>query len=77
MKRKNNDAPKLLAIGPIDLVGHGAEATLALGYSTLELERAGLTIERARELGVPIDATRSSGVGANVMRLRRQLASRS
>ena len=64
----------LLAIGPIDLVGRRAEATLAKGYSPLELERAGLTVERARELGIPVDPARTSGVGANVLRLRRQLA---
>jgi ribosomal protein L13E len=72
MKHKNH-AAMLLGKGPIDLVGR-AEATLAVGYSTLELERAGLTLEKARELGIPIDLARSSGVGANVLRLRRQLA---
>jgi ribosomal protein L13E len=66
----------MLALGPIDLVGRKAEAMLAKGYSPLELERAGLTVTRARELGLAVDATRTSGVGANVMRLRRQLASR-
>jgi len=78
MKRTKglNEAATLLAKGPIDLVGHGAEPRLAMGYSPLELERAGLTIEQARELGLPIEATRASGVGANVMRLRRQLGSR-
>jgi ribosomal protein L13E len=63
-------------MGPIDLVGHGAEPRLARGYSPLELERAGLTVEQARELNLPIDPARTSGVGANVLRLRRQLASR-
>jgi ribosomal protein L13E len=62
-------------MGPIDLVGRRAEATLAQGYSPLELERAGLTVEEARELGIPIDPARTSGVGANVLRLRRRLAS--
>ena len=74
MSRRNVD--ELLAMGPIDLVGRKAQATLAAGYSPLELERAGLTLDRARELGIPVDPARSSGVGANVMRLRRQLASR-
>ena len=48
MKLKNaaHDAANLLTMGPIDLVGRGAEAILANGYSPLELERAGLTIER-------------------------------
>jgi ribosomal protein L13E len=70
------NADRLLAIGPIDLVGRKAEATLAAGYSPLELERAGLTLEQARALGLPVDPTRTSGVGANVLRLRRELASR-
>ena len=65
----------LLATGPIDLVGRRADATLARGYSLLELERAGLTIERARELRIPVDFERTTGIGANVLRLRRQLAS--
>lgn len=73
MKRKNNDR-QLLEIGPIDHVGRRAEAILAPGYSPLELERVGLDVEKARELGLPIDATRSSAVGANVLRLRRQLS---
>ena len=68
-------ADELLAMGPIELVGR-AEMTLAKGYSPLELERAGLTVERARELGIPLDLARTTGVGANVLRLRQQLASR-
>ena len=74
MRSRNVDA--LLAVGPIDLVGRKAEVTLARGYSRLELERAGLTVDKARELGIPVDSMRTSGVGANVLRLRRQLASR-
>jgi ribosomal protein L13E len=70
------DTDRLLAIGPIDLVGRKARATLAIGYSALELERAGLTVEQARQLGLPVDPLRTSGVGANVLRLRRELASR-
>ena len=46
----------------------------AAGYSILELERANLTVEKAQALGLPVDLARASGVGANVMRLRRQLA---
>ena len=72
----SRNADELLALGPIDLVGRKAEVTLAKGYSALELERAGLTLAQARELGIPVDPARTSGVGANVLRLRRQLASR-
>ena len=57
-------------------MGHGAEPRLAVGYSPIELERAGLTVDKARELGLPIDAARTTGVGANVLRLRRELSSR-
>ena len=74
MRSRNADA--LLAIGPIDVVGRKAELTLAKGYSRLELERAGLTVDNARRLGIPVDPSRTSGVGANVLRLRKQLASR-
>ena len=73
--KSRNAVAKLLAMGPIDLVGRRADATPAKGYSALELERAGLTLEKARELGIPIDLGRTTGVGANVLRLRRQLAS--
>ena len=75
MKSRKADA-MLLAVGPIDLVGRRAQATLAAGYSLLELERAGLMLEQGRELGIPIDTERASGVGANVLRLRQLLASR-
>jgi iron complex transport system substrate-binding protein len=61
MSSKNAD--ELLAVGPVDLVGRKAEATLTKGYSPLELARSGL----ARELGIPIDLARTSGVGANVL----------
>jgi ribosomal protein L13E len=41
----------------------------ALGYSLLELERAGMTAERAQELGLRIDPDRPSSFGNNVMQL--------
>jgi ribosomal protein L13E len=72
----HGDVDELLAMGPIDLVGRRAEMTLAKGYSPLELEHAGLTAEKARALGIPVDPARTTGVGANVLRLRRQLTSR-
>ena len=69
-------AISLLTEGPIDLVGRRAQPALAVGYSLLELERAGLTLETGRKLGIPIDTERTSGVGANVLRLRQLMASR-
>lgn len=64
----------LSALGPIDLVGQ--RATVAAGYSLLELERAGLTLKRAARLGIPIDRARTTAVGVNVMRLRHLTARR-
>jgi ribosomal protein L13E len=57
------------AIGPI--APHGKTVVRARGYSLLELERAGLTEADAERLGIPVDATRHSMIGANVMQLRR------
>jgi ribosomal protein L13E len=74
MKGRKVHAKSLLAVGPIDLVGRKAQPTLAAGYSLLELERAGLTLEKGRQLGIPIDTERTNGVGANVMRLRELMA---
>ena len=71
-----NEVVTLLATGPIELVGRRAEVALAKGYSPLELARAGLTVEQARARGIPVDPDRTTGVGANVLRLRGQLASR-
>ena len=67
---------KSLAAGPIDLVGRQTQPIRAAGYSLLELERAGLTLEQGRELHIPIDMERTSGVGTNVLRLRELMASR-
>ena len=76
MNTRKAQAVSLLTVGPIDLVGRRAQAALATGYSLLELERAGLTLEKGRALGIPIDTERANGVGANVLRLRELLASR-
>ena len=76
MKTRKADAKSLLMVGPIDLLGRRAQPALATGYSLLELERAGLTVENGRALGIPIDTERTSGVGANVLRLRELIASR-
>ena len=76
MKSRKDHAMSLLTVGPIDLLGRRAQPALAAGYSLLELERAGLTVENGRALGIPIDTERTSGVGANVLRLRELMASR-
>ena len=64
MKGRKAHAKSLLAVGSIDLLGRKAQPTLAVGYSLLELERAGLTLEKGRQLGIPIDTERTNGVGA-------------
>lgn len=43
----------------------------ALGYSLLELESAGISLERAVELGLRIDPDRPSSFGHNVIQLER------
>lgn len=48
----------------------GREVGFAAGYSVLELERAGITEERAIAAGLPIDRTRTSALGSNVMQLQ-------
>jgi ribosomal protein L13E len=41
----------------------------AIGFSPLELERAGVTIEEARSLRLPIDRFRQTSIGTNVLQL--------
>jgi len=76
MKSRKDHAMSLSTEGPIELIGRRAQPARATGYSLLELERAGLTVENGRALGIPIDTERTSGVGANVLRLRELMASR-
>ena len=76
MKTRKDRALSLLSLGPIDLVGRRVQPAPATGYSPLELERAGLTVEKGRALGIPVDAGRTNGVGANVLRLRELLTAR-
>jgi ribosomal protein L13E len=47
----------------------GREVAFTDGYSLLELERAGLTEAQAQAAGLPIDRTRESALGSNVMQL--------
>lgn len=57
------------SIGPVRIVGRHVAQTS--GYSLLEIARAGLTVDEARRLGIPIEAERASAVGCNVLQLRR------
>ena len=41
----------------------------ASGFSPLELERAGLTLEDAKALNLPIDRLRQTSIGTNVLQL--------
>jgi ribosomal protein L13E len=41
----------------------------AAGFSLLELERAGITLETARALNIPVDRFRLTSVGSNVLQL--------
>ena len=49
----------------------GREVAFAAGYSLLELERAGITEERARAVGLAIDRARESALGENVAQLEK------
>ena len=70
--RRYDEAAVDPAVGPITLVGK--TIIRARGYSPLELERAGLTRADAARLGVPVDPTRRSMVGTNVLQLKRLAA---
>lgn len=41
----------------------------ASGFSLLELERAGITLENAKALNIPIDHFRLTSLGTNVLQL--------
>ena len=47
------------------------EVAFASGYSLLELERAGITEQRAIASGLPIDRDRLSAVGSNIIQLQK------
>lgn len=50
---------------------NGREASFSGGYSLLELERAGLSENDAQELSIPVDRSRLSALGSNVMQLEK------
>ena len=65
-KRK---APKIFVPSTID----GRKLAPAVGFSLLELERAGMTIEQAEDFGLRIDPDRVSALADNVTLLQRLL----
>jgi ribosomal protein L13E len=60
-------APKIFSPTNID----GRKTVSGAGFSPLELERAGLTEQKAEELGLRIDRDRCSALGSNVLLLQR------
>jgi ribosomal protein L13E len=60
-------APKIFSPANID----GRKVVSGAGFSLLELERAGLTEQKAEELGLRIDRDRCSAIGSNVLLLQR------
>lgn len=66
VKRK---APKIFAPSTID----GRKLAPAVGFSLLELERAGMTLEQAEDFGLRIDRDRLSALADNVSLLQRLL----
>ncbi|HWC76656.1 MAG TPA: hypothetical protein VG778_04300 [Blastocatellia bacterium] len=72
--RKRGQTAERVSAAPIDSAGR--ETRPASGYSLLELERAGLTEDRANEMGLLIDRKRHSAIGANVLQLKRLVAGR-
>ena len=60
-------APKIIAPANLD----GRKTVAAIGFSKLELERAGLTEEEAERFGLRVDPDRCSALGDNVALLQR------
>jgi ribosomal protein L13E len=58
-------------VTPAPTATAGRSTGPALGFSLLELERAGITVERAQQLGLRIDPDRPSSFGNNVIQLER------
>ena len=63
----NRDAISSVPIGPV--IVRGPKLVRATGYSLVELERAGLTAGDASRLGLPVDRTRLTLLGCNVLQL--------
>ena len=55
----------------------GRETRPAQGFSLLEIERAGISEQRALEMGLVLDRRRHSALGSNVAQLKRLVGDRS
>lgn len=62
-------APKIIAPRNLD----GRKTVAAIGFSKLELERAGLSEAQAEAFGLRVDRDRFSALGDNVSLLKRLL----
>ncbi len=62
-------APKIFTPSTID----GRKLAPAVGFSLLELERAGMSVEQAEDFGLRIDPDRLSALADNVNLLQRLL----
>jgi ribosomal protein L13E len=71
--RPEDLSPSKLA--PLDSAGR--ETRPAHGFSLLEIERAGISEERAHEMGLVLDRRRHSALGSNVAQLKRLVGDRS
>jgi ribosomal protein L13E len=62
------NATRNVCVGPI--VVRGQRVFRAAGYSRPELERLGLTARDAARLGIPLDRTRLTLLGCNLVELQ-------
>lgn len=62
---------RLRPLRPLDRTGGGLNRLVPTeGYSLAELDDAGISIEQAENLGLPVDAGRVGAYGPNVSSLR-------
>jgi ribosomal protein L13E len=66
----NRSAHKNRPLRPVDRSRRDRRLVPAEGYSLAELDDAGLSIEQAEMLGLPVDAGRVGSYGPNVSELR-------
>jgi ribosomal protein L13E len=66
LKRFARTAPQAMLI-------YGRRPVPAPGFSLAELDEAGVSQDRARELAIPVDRARMSSLGANVEALKSYL----